>query len=123
MLSANHFWTPDNDHGYGIPNFYNAYLLLKTNYNNKVLRIADDVVVHPNPFTNELNISLFNYLNGTHRIELFDMLGRKVYSQEIFIRDNTFEILKPSVQTLSPGKYILVLDGKRDFTHLLIKAK
>ncbi len=124
VISAEHFWTPDNNHGYGIPNFYNAYLFLKTNYNGNILCISDDAVVYPNPFSNELNISLFNSEAKTHTIELFDLLGRKVYSTDIFLRDKTFEIVKlDGIQSLQKGEYTLRLDEQKNFEHQLIKIK
>ncbi len=124
VTSADHFWSPDNNHGYGIPNFYNAYLNLKTNYNGNILRISDNAAVFPNPFGSELNVSLFNSESKNRQIEIFDVLGRKVYSTEIFLRDNTFEIVKlDGVKTLLAGEYILKLDGDKNKTHRIVKVK
>lgn len=124
VISADHFWTPDNNHGYGIPNFYNAFLLLKTNYNANLLQIDDNVIVYPNPFTNQLNISLFSEEAATHKIEIFDLQGSKVYSADIYLRNQTFEMVKlDGIQQLPAGKYVLRLNGSKKFSHLLIKTK
>ncbi len=119
VISADHFWTPDSLHGYGIPNFYNAYLLLKTNYNGGILRVNDDAVVFPNPFINELNVSLFNNEPKDHKLELFDLQGRKVYERSFFMRDKTFEIVKIDGLLLQQGEYILRIDGAKVARHLL----
>ncbi len=122
IISADHFWTPDNNHGYGVPNFYNAYLFLKTNYNNGILRVNDDAVVYPNPFSNELNVSLFNTDPKNHRIELFNLFGQKVYDCEFYVRDKTFEMVNIDAAGLSAGEYILRFDGEKAARHL-VKVK
>ena len=124
MISADRYTNPNDSLGYGIPNFYNAYLLLKTNYNGNVLRLSNDAAVYPNPFSDNLNVSLYNTTAGTRTIELFDMLGQKVLSQQVFLRENTFEIVTlDQVGTLAKGEYFLRLDGQKKFSHLVIKAK
>lgn len=124
LVSSDNFWTPDNHHGYGIPNFYNAYQLLKTNYNENILRLSDDVVVYPNPFSTELNLSFFSGADKTHRIDIFDLKGSKVYSNEIFLRDKTFELVKfTGFEKLPAGEYILMLNGQKNFTHRIMKLK
>jgi len=125
MISADHFWTPNDSIGYGIPNFYNAYLLLKTNYNGNVLRLSDDAAVYPNPFSDHLNVSLYNATEGNRTIELYDMLGRKVLSQQVFLRQNTFEIvtLDQLIGGLAKGEYFLSLDGQKKFTHPIVKVR
>lgn len=123
VISADRFWSPNNDLGYGIPNFYNAYLLLKTNYNGGILRINDGAVIFPNPFTSELNISLYNKDLGSHKIEIFDAQGRKVYNKDFYVRNNTFEIVKLDAGILQQGNYFIRLDGEKNTARQLIKLK
>ncbi len=124
VISADRFWTPDNKYGYGIPNFYNAYLLLKTGYNGNVLKISNDVAAYPNPFTNQLNVSLYSDTAENHTIEIFDVMGRKVFSTQFFIRNKTFEVLTINeVSELAAGEYILSYDGNKSFSHKIIKVK
>ncbi len=123
-LSADRYTTPNNNYGYGIPNFYNAYLFLKTNYNGHILRINSDAVVYPNPFTSQLNVSLFNTNAGSRTIELYNLLGQKVLTRQVFLRDNTFEIVTlDEAGNLPAGEYFVRIDGQKDFTHGVIKAK
>jgi len=124
MISADHFWSPDNNHGYGIPDFYNAYLLLKTNYNGNILRLSNDAAVYPSPFTTQLNVSLYNANAGYRTIELFDMLGRKVFSKQVYLRQGTFEIVTlQNLDGLNEGEYFLRIDGQQNFTHPVLKIK
>jgi serine protease AprX len=122
VISADRFWTPDNDYGYGIPNFYTAYLLLKSGYNGNIVKVSDDVIAFPNPFSNQLSVSLYSDENATRKIELFDLTGRKVLSQEIFIRDKSFSITTlTEAANLSTGEYILRLDGNKKLAHRIMK--
>lgn len=121
MISADRFWTPDTSYGYGIPNFYNAYLFLKTDYNSNILRISNNAVVYPNPFTTQLNVSFFNETAGEHTLELFDLQGHKVYSNTFWIRNKTFEIVTIDAGTLNTGEYVLRIDGNKNNTRRLIK--
>ncbi len=124
VVSADRFWTPDNTYGYGIPNFYNAYLLLNTGYNANVLQVDGDITAYPNPFTNNLQVATYNEEAGPHTIELFDINGRKVLSKQIFLRKKTFEIINLSeAATLLPGEYILKVDGRLKNNRQLIKVK
>ncbi len=123
VISADRFWSPNNDYGYGIPNFYNAYLFLKTNYDGNVLRIADEAFVYPNPFTTALNLSYYNEEAGERKIELFDLQGRKVYSNYFHMRAKTFELVKIDAGVLQEGAYLIRLDGKRILTNRLLKLK
>ena len=125
MISADRFWYPSDSLGYGIPNFYNAYLLLKTNYNGNILRLSEEAAVYPTPFSDQLNVSLYNAVEGTRTIELFDISGKKVLSQQVFLRQNTFEIvtLDGAIGGLAAGQYFLRLDGQKKFAHPVIKAR
>ncbi|MCX6199252.1 MAG: S8 family serine peptidase [Bacteroidetes bacterium] len=127
MISCDNFWTPDSTHGYGIPNFYNAYLLLKTNYSEKILRIDGEMVVYPNPFNTDLNISMYNAnpRDGVaHKIEIFNLLGQQILSREVYLRAATFEIVQLDiVKQLAAGEYILRIDGDKNNSYRLVKAK
>jgi serine protease AprX len=124
VISANRFWNPDNKYGYGIPNFYNAYLLLKTGYNANVLKISNDVTLYPNPFSSQLNVSLYSDTAENHTIEIFDVTGRKVFFRQFFIRDKTFEILTiDELAGLAAGEYILSYDGKKEYSHKIMKVR
>ena len=122
VISADRFWTPDSAYGYGIPNFYNAYLLLKTNYNGNILHLNDQSAVYPNPFSTELNISFYNVIAGNHTIQIFDLLGQEILSQQVYIRDKTFDIVPlNNVNSLKAGEYVLRLDGNKKYSHKIIK--
>lgn len=126
MISADNFWTPDNNHGYGIPNFYNAYWLLKTNYNEKIIYGNDGVTIFPNPFFDELNVSLYaTDLNKTsHKIEIFNLIGELLLSHDVFLAEGTFQLLRlDEVKQLQTGEYLVRLDGEKKNTYRVVKLK
>jgi hypothetical protein len=122
LITADRFLTPDSNYGYGIPNFYNAYLFLKSNF-NKTLTISNDIGIFPNPFRDQLNVILHNETAGSHVIELYNLLGQKIFSKEvIFIRDNTYEWIVPlETNAIPKGEYILQLDGKKMYSLRVVK--
>ncbi len=127
MISCDNFWTPDSLVGYGIPNFYNAYLFLKTNYNDRILRVEGEMIVYPNPFNTDLNISMYNTnpRDGVaHKIEIFNLLGQQIFSREVYLRSATFEIVQLDiVKQLAAGEYILRVDGDKNNSYRVVKAK
>lgn len=124
IASADRFTSPDNVYGYGIPNFYNAYLKLLTVYNQNPFRFQDGAILYPVPFTDELYVSLYNEKAGERLIELFDLQGRKVFSYSVYLRDETYELLRlDGVQALSSGEYVLRMDGKKKSAQRITKLR
>ncbi|MBL7779228.1 MAG: S8 family peptidase [Chitinophagales bacterium] len=124
MISCDKFWDPDNNYGYGIPDFYTAYLLLKTNYNDKILRTDNDVVVYPNPFIDEVNIAAYGQGTGFNTFEIYDLQGRKIVEEKIFIRDKTFEIVTlTQTVNLPAGEYLLRWNKSKTTSHRIVKLK
>jgi len=124
VISANRFWTPDNQYGYGIPNFYTAYLLLQTDYNANILQPDQQPAVFPNPFTDQLYLSMYSQQNQNHLIEIFNLLGQLVYSQQFFVRQQTYDIQSlDNVGSLAEGEYIIRLDHGLPFSTVILKIK
>lgn len=82
LESASHFYDPNNEIGYGIPNFQVADYLL-----NFVAPVADtSFLIYPNPFTNKVYIRLKteNYPQQA-TLRITDYAGRTVSNQTIEI--------------------------------------
>lgn len=122
VVTADRFWTPDNEYGYGIPNFYNAYLLLKTNYNGDILHVTDEVAVFPNPVKQTMNVSVFSTGNKEYKLEIFNTSGEIVLTKNYFVREGTFEIFSiEEVAALADGTYVIRLNGDKRTSHRIIK--
>lgn len=122
VASADRYLNPNNTYGYGIPDFYKAYLYLATDYDTSILHVNKDVLVYPNPFTNSLNVSIYNTSPQTHTVQLFNMLGQEVYTNSFFVRDSTFSITTiQGMGGLASGEYFLRFDGNRNTVQTILK--
>lgn len=78
--SSSQYSSPDNDMGYGIPNYQIAYnTLLASTLSNDTLQFQHSwLKAIPNPFTNE--IKTFVHVNAGQKVELalFDNNGRRI---------------------------------------------
>jgi serine protease AprX len=76
-LSADHAMYPDNDYGYGIPDFLLAYRILK---NEATLGNKDDIIgLFPNPFTGFPRLSYYSKTRQDINLRITDMEGRLIY--------------------------------------------
>ncbi len=111
--SGSQFSAPDTIKGYGIPNFCTANTLL-----TGIKEVAENIVninVYPNPFNNNFSIYFHSNSKQIVVVEMYDLIGNKIYSEEKNVMnnsENTF-IINPKT-VLSKGIYIL---------HLLTKEK
>ncbi|WP_313807259.1 S8 family serine peptidase [Flavobacterium sp.] len=110
--SADRFSNPDNNYGYGIPDFQSAYntaLLSSTDF------LSKNFIVYPNPVQNYLSVEFPENLNAT-KIEMFNTLGQNVLVQNV---DNGAKI---SLDKLNSGLYIYkITSGSLSSTGKLIK--
>ena len=65
---------------------------------------SDEVLLYPNPTTNEFKIFLQNPDLEFKSIEIYNSLGIKVYSQNKIVHGNTIQL-----NELAPGNYFVKL--------------
>lgn len=80
--SADRYNTPDNQYGYGIPNFRIAYQLLKHD-ENIALYGTNWLFVTPNPFTTQIDTKFIARTDGPAKLELINAMGKVIASQNI----------------------------------------
>lgn len=110
-MSGDRATNPDNNYGYGIPNFETAFSIL-TEENNIAIR---DVQLFPNPVRSELNFTFTNSI-AEYQVNIFNVLGRKVanYSN---LTTNSID-----VSVLSKGIYIVKIAHNDEYkTFKLVK--
>ncbi|WP_119789791.1 S8 family serine peptidase [Flavobacterium anhuiense] len=100
IQSADRYANPDNNYGYGIPNFGAA------------LSVDDFVAeasfaVYPNPAKNEVSFSFLNE-NNTASVTIYSILGQKLIEEKI---NNSNPVL--SLQALQSGLYIYSFDADK----------
>ena len=119
-MSANHYTTPDDRFGYGIPNMCNAMLILGEQSKNGN---ADQLIsTFPNPFDDEIYFSFVSTKEQILKVQLLDVTGRIVYSSTLSAKtaENKFEL--NGFQNLSSGIYILnVSSANKIFTKKVVK--
>ena len=104
--SSHLFQNPNNNLGYGIPNFQLAYNLGIDN-----VPITDSIVIFPNPFTDFLTIKLNVEKAKDASLLIFNSLGQKVSSHTL---NNTYNNIQPNLTT--SGIYFYELSTKNETT-------
>ena len=115
--SSNNYSSPNNEYGYGIPDFEKALDMLSLEkcdiFDEKPL-----FYVYPNPSNGMVNFNLNYDVNVI--VQVFDMLGKMVY---IFDNHNgDFAELNAFLSNLDEGVYMIkALGDKNSFTTKLVK--
>ena len=104
--SGSQYLDPDDLLGYGIPNFVEA---------NNILTVIDgldsrdlNLAVYPNPFSNEIRISMVSTKGqGSGIVTLSEMTGKIVISENIDFEIGSSQIVIPNLGNLHPGIYLI----------------
>lgn len=120
VQSAHIYHKPNNDYGYGIPNFKQAYFNLAeysvTNQDKDEL-----IQFYPNPVANQLNVVLYASLDQTIAIKVFDLAGKMVYEDFIFSNKGRFNKISIPAKW-NKGCYILYIKTTGEtFTRKVLK--
>ncbi len=117
--SGDRYENPDNDYGYGIPDYERARSLIITS-TNEVKETG--VLLFPNPSSDRITIStgVIFRKNSSVEISFFDLKGAKLMSEK-YISQNGSVITEMDVSNLQPGIYLVHLnDGKKQVSLKLI---
>ncbi len=79
---ANKFTTPDNQYGYGIPNFQCVSQLLSVKDTPNPEQINNWITTLQNPFTVTLNLSIVAGVSENIHFEIMDAIGKSVVSMD-----------------------------------------
>lgn len=105
--SADRFENPDNDYGYGIPDFGKAYLLgldKKGNENVKALELN----IFPNPISDHINLLLKVEEAEIAKVQLFDMSGKILFASDWQLNAGGYSELQiRDIAGLSRGVYFI----------------
>ncbi len=116
--SGSHYHNPNNDYGYGIPDFVKAgNYFPETKYICKIDRVS------PNPFKNEVGIVYQINNSGSVLVELFDITGKQMlsFNKELFYSGNNLITIN-RIGYLASGTYIIKITSDTDIsTAKLIK--
>jgi serine protease AprX len=121
LQSSDRFDHPDTIYGYGIPDFYQANLILKSNYRSEK-DTTNAIQVFPNPFRYEIYLSFNSQSDQEAAIEVYDQTGNLMTDFKLPVNKGYNLILIDSFSILSQGIYILNIQcGDRQYHQLIIK--
>lgn len=67
----------------------------------------NDILVFPNPARDQINLYFYLTLSGEIKIEMFDLLGRKVFHDEIIPENTGYQYFNFNIPQLASGYYVL----------------
>lgn len=114
--SAHLFYAPEEQYGFGIPNFEKAYQILAL---NETVTNENNLIIYPNPVDKELKLVFLNNNTEKYNYLIADMNG-KVWLKENN-KTNTYD--DPiGVENLPKGVYsIFIKQGKNKFEKKFVK--
>ncbi len=120
--SSSQYNNPDFITGYGIPNFALANMIL-SGFDIGNLDLQNSATVFPNPFVNIIYIVIYSEYIQTINIELYDITGRKIYTEKKLLKINGYNYLSiNNIEHISKGIYFLKLSNNKIFIKKLLKA-
>jgi serine protease AprX len=108
--SGNYASDPNDDYGYGIPDFGMAYQILKGEYPSDTLA-APHSLAYPNPFTTAITVSVSGLINGPVSVDMYDLTGRKVFTASYPTGSYADDLLQITPAGIDPGSYILRINN------------
>lgn len=120
--SADQFATPDEEKGFGIPDFLKAHSILSQLKLNK--EVQDSLVnVYPNPFIDGVTIEFFSIKEQDVQIKIFKLSGKQIAEETIHAYPYINNLLQlEKVKRLSAGQYVVTLStSSNTFKRQLIK--
>lgn len=116
--SASLYTTPNNQYGYGIPDFCKAKNILVPPPDKNAITLAS-----ANPFKNEIILSVSSLLDRTIKVEITDILGRAVFTSEFAVTANTFSKCMIQSAAMSIGTYIIKAYSTENDKDLMLTLK
>jgi serine protease AprX len=119
--SASQYTQPDDDIGYGIPDFMLAHEILTLSIGVEE-RDSPTIQVFPMPFQN--SIEILYPADGPADIQLFDLAGRTVYmAHSVHVQGGRLLLNDAQLARLSAGSYVLAMTaGGNRITTKVIKT-
>lgn len=110
--SADKYNSPDNQYGFGLPNFRIAYRLLKHG-ENLSLYGNDWLFATPNPFTSDVTVKFIGRIDGNATISLLNAGGQVIASQNfVSEKEEVYTYTFANLANLPAGAYsIKYTDG------------
>jgi hypothetical protein len=86
-------------------NWMDANIMVAENVSENYSK--NDILVFPNPARDQINLYFYLTLSGEIKIEMFDLLGRKVFHDEIMPENTGYQYFNFNIPQLASGYYVL----------------
>lgn len=86
-------------------NWIDANIMLAENVSENYS--GNEILVFPNPASDQINLYFYLIYSGEIRIEMIDLLGRKVFQEEILPENQGYQYLSLNINQLASGYYVL----------------
>lgn len=100
IRSAHLYQSPNNQYGYGIPNFSLANAILSDKKNVDI----PDLAIYPNPAFSETTISIYTGMESNIEYVIFDLQGKLLQSEQLKWNYSTFDVKLPMLES---GMYFI----------------
>ena len=111
---------PNDQLGYGIPDYMEANSILTVIENNS--SNAYELHIYPNPFNNDFTISIQNKNSAILDLELLDITGKRIEVKQLVSGESTIQFNQ--IGFLPEGVYLLkITDGESSITKKIIKTR
>lgn len=106
--SGHQYDTPDYSLGYGVPNFYEAYLMGK----QEDVSNSDELLqVFPTQFVDKLTIHFHSQNAGEWKLKIRNTLGQELFDKSLYVEGNEYvqTVLTDQIIGLNMGTYLICL--------------
>ena len=86
-------------------NWMDANIMLAENVSENYA--MEDILVFPNPASDQINLYFYLVFPGEIRIGIYDLLGRKVVDEELFQENAGYQFISLEINHLVSGYYVL----------------
>jgi serine protease AprX len=117
--SSNKYLFPDNEYGFGTPDFAKARLLLKNEFDIDHFYLYSII---PNPIASNSYIPIFSDKEKSASVDIYNLSGQKIAS-DVFVISQGYNKISPFINifySLSSGVYILKIRNGEEIS--VIKA-
>ncbi|MCB2209182.1 MAG: S8 family peptidase [Bacteroidetes bacterium] len=110
--SASRADNPDNEYGWGIPDYMEAHAIMTSIENQMTENESVFVRTFPNPFSSELSVEIRTNKNVNVRFELYNVMGSLIFSENHKNSDiSTVSPFKHQLTNLNGGIYFLKINA------------
>ena len=107
-MGASQNKSPDKDLGYGIPDFYKTYQILKNGSIEKKTTLPQGIKLFSNPFQNNFEIVAETEKSEWTQVRIFNLLGQLVYFKSFQLHKTSFNKLNIQLDAEIPAGYFFL---------------